>query len=106
MDLIILVVVFLLILVASYFASKWASNAGMQLQKNKNVKVLEVMRLNQTKWIYLVKIGDKVVSLGVSKEHIEFLTEVEEESLQFQEQGKSEMQFKDFLNLLKQKDKK
>ena len=91
--------VFVFILIAAYYVTKWVSNTGLNIQKNKNIKVLEVFRINQTKYIYLVKLGDKVVALGVTKDHMEFLTEINEESLNFDTLSKEEGSFKDLLKL-------
>lgn len=102
LDIIVLIMVFILILVAAYFATKWVSVMGTNLQKNKNVKVLEVFRLSQTKYIYLVKIGDKVSALGVTKDHIEFLCEVKEDSLQFDQVVAAHGSFKEIFNKSKE----
>ena len=102
LDIVVLIVVFILILVAAYYATKWVSTMGTNLQKNKNVKVLEVFRLSQTKFIYLVKIGDKVSALGVTKDHIEFICEVEEDSLHFEQQFAAHGSFKEIFNKSKE----
>lgn len=80
-DIAVLIAVFILILVATYYASKFIGSMGNQLQRNSNIKVLEVFRLNQTKYIYIVKLADKIVALGVTKDHIEYLTELKEENM-------------------------
>ncbi|MDO5293985.1 MAG: flagellar biosynthetic protein FliO [bacterium] len=103
-DALVLALVFVVIVVACYYSTKFVSKAGLNLQKNKNIKVLEVFRLNQTKYLYIVKMGDKTMSLGVTKDHIEFLSELNEESLDFTQ---AETPHKDFKELLKMyKDKK
>lgn len=102
-DLIVLVIVFILILVAAYFVTKWVSSTGLNMQKNKNIKVLEVFRLNQSKYIYIMQMGDKVVSLGVSKDHIEFLTELDQDSLVFTKPESGHANFKTLLKLSKEK---
>lgn len=98
-DLVVLLLVFVFILFAAYYATKWVSNTGMNLQKNKNIKILEVFRINQTKYIYLVKMGDKVVALGVTKDHIEYIAEINEESLIFDKVDKAGGSFKELLKL-------
>lgn len=98
-DLVVLLLVFVFILFAAFYATKWVSNTGMNLQKNKNIKILEVFRINQTKYIYLVKMGDKVVALGVTKDHIEYIAEINEESLIFDKVDKVGGSFKELLKL-------
>ena len=102
-EVIALLLVFLIIIVACYYSTKFVSKAGLGLQKTKNIKVLEVFRLNQTKNLYLVKIGDKVMALGVTKDHIEYLTELNEESLDFHLEEKKQANFKEILKMYKDK---
>lgn len=103
LDLIVLVIVFALILVAAYFVTKWVSTTGLNMQKNKNIKVLEVFRLNQSKYIYIIELGGKVVALGVSKDHIEYLTELDRNQLVFQKPDTNHTSFKSILKLSKEK---
>ena len=103
LDLLVLIIVFVLILVAAYFVSKWVSNTGLNMQKNKNIKVLEVFRLNQTKYIYIVEMGSKVIAIGVTKDHIEYLTELERDSLSFTKPDNVHVNFKDLLKLSRNK---
>ncbi len=102
-DLFVLILVFILILVAAYYVTKWVSTSGLKMQKNQNIKILEVFRLNQSKYIYIVELGNKVVALGVSKDHIEYLTDLERDSLEFKKPESGLMNFKDFLKLSKNK---
>ncbi len=102
-DLFVLILVFILILVAAYYVTKWLSTSGLKMQKNQNIKILEVFRLNQSKYIYIVELGNKVVALGVSKDHIEYLTELKRDSLEFKKPESGLMNFKDFLKLSKTK---
>ncbi|MDO5519470.1 MAG: flagellar biosynthetic protein FliO [bacterium] len=102
-DLLVLILVFVLILAACYYSTRWAARTGLNLQKQKNIKVLEVYRLNQTKYLYIVKIGDKTMSLGVTKDHIEFLSELNEDSLDFTQTEAPQMNFKELLKMYKDK---
>lgn len=87
LDIFVLIVVFILILTVAYYVSVWVGKHGLNLQKNKNIKVLEVFRINQTKFIYLVEIGEKVMAIAVTKEHMEFLSEIPKDSLVLSEDG-------------------
>lgn len=102
-DLLVLVLVFVLILVAAYYVTKWVSTTGLNIQKNKNIKVLEVFRLNQSKYIYIIELGKKVVALGVSKDHIEYLTDLDMNELHITKPESKNTSFKSFLKLSKEK---
>lgn len=102
-DLLVLIVIFVLILVVAYYVTKWVSTSGLNMQKNKNIKILEVFRLNQSKYIYIVELGNKVVVLGVSKDHIEYITDLDHDSLVFAKPESGHVNFKDLLKLSKNK---
>jgi len=86
-------IIFLLVLVAAYYTSKWIGKAKFLQQNNNNIQVIETFRLNQSKYIQIVKIGSKYVALGISKEHIEVLTELTEDeiNLSIPEQNATEL---------------
>ncbi len=102
-------IIFLFILAAAYYTSKWIGNAKFLQQNNKNIQVIETFRLNQSKYIQIVKIGSKYVALGISKEHIDVLTELTEDeiNLSITEQNKMDinMDFKDVLAKITKKKK-
>ncbi len=102
-DIFVLLFVFVLIIVACYYSTKWVSEKGLSIQKTKNIKVLEAYRLNQSGNLYLVKIGDKVMALGATKDHIECLAEIEEESLDFSHLEKNQTSFKELFKMYKDK---
>lgn len=74
-------ILFLLILAAAYYTSKWIGKAKFLQQNNKNIQVIETFRLNQSKYIQIVKIGSKYVVIGISKEHMDVITELTEDEL-------------------------
>ncbi|KSV60690.1 flagellar biosynthetic protein FliO [Acetivibrio ethanolgignens] len=86
-----LLVVFILILAAAYFVTKWVGNTAMEGQKNKNISVIETFRLTPNKFIQIVRLGDTYVAIAVSKDHVEYLTEIDEEKLSLP--GAGERQF-------------
>lgn len=94
-------ILFLLILAAAYYTSRWVGKANFLQQNNKNIKLIESFRLNQTKYIQIVKIGEKYVALGISKDHIEVLCELSEDELNLTElpsgEVPSNLDFKDIL---------
>lgn len=79
--LIALLIVFILILVASYFFTKWYAKAGMTRIKSGNIQVVESFPIAQGKQISILKIGEKYIAVAVCKEQITFLTELTEEQL-------------------------
>lgn len=76
-----LLVVFIFVLALTYFATRWAGN----LQKNKmsgsNIQILETMRVTNSKYIQIVKIGKKCFAIAVCKDTITYLCEMDEDDL-------------------------
>ena len=88
------------------FATRYVGN----LQKEKafwsNIKVLETLRISNTKYIQIVKIGSKCFAIAVCKDTVTYLCELDEETLVYKDssgQFKSES-FKAILDKFK-KDK-
>lgn len=102
-------ILFIIILIASYYTSKWVGKSGYRQLNGKNVQIIETVPLSQSKYIQIVKIGKRYVALGVTKEHIEFLCELSEDDLDFSENStKPKNSGTDFKTILSKigKDKK
>lgn len=78
-------VVFVLILVATYYTTKWVAKSGAVRSANKNIKIVETHRITQNKYIQIIQIGQKYVAVGIGKEEIEFLTCLDESELDLSE---------------------
>lgn len=98
------VFVFVLILVVAYFVTRWIVAQGQTQFGNRNIRVVEGYRMGPNKTIQIVKVGNKFFVLGVGKDEISYLGEVEEEDLAITEDTMKPLP--DFKTLLaKAKDK-
>jgi flagellar protein FliO/FliZ len=79
--LVMLLIVFILILVASYYCTKWYAKSGLLKNPSSNIQVLESFSLGQGRQICIVQIGDKCLAIAICKEQITFLTELDRDSL-------------------------
>ncbi len=79
-----MVVVFILVLAATYYATKWIAKSGAIQSHSSNIKVIETFKIAPNKYIQIIKLGDRYYSIGVTKDHITFLTSLEEEQLDLQ----------------------
>lgn len=97
-----IIFIFILILVASYYTTKWISKSDLVNRSAKNITVLETYRISQGNVIQIVRTGKKYIVIGVSKDRIEMLTELSED--EYEEQisvTNQEMKFQDVLSLVK-----
>lgn len=79
-----MVVVFILVLAATYYATKWIAKSGAIQSCSSNIKVIETYKIAPNKYIQIIQLGDRYYSIGVTKDHITFLTSLEEEQLDLQ----------------------
>ncbi len=81
-DLITVLVIFLFVLVLTYYVTRWI--AGYQKTKTAqgNLSVIEAIRVSNNQYIQIVRTGtDKYLVVGVSKDGMTLLTTLTEEEL-------------------------
>ncbi len=101
-----IIIIFILVLAVTYFSTRWVGNFQKEKLSGNNVKILETMRISNSKYLQIVKVGTKCFVIAVCKDSITYLTDVNEEELFFQENqaGLSSESFKSILDKFK-KDK-
>lgn len=100
LQLLALIVVFVLILFATYYVTKWIAKTGAIQTRARNIKVVETFKITQNKYIQIIQLGSKYYAIGISKDNITFLTCLEEEQLDFSEMPSvsGQIPFKDLLD--------
>ena len=86
-----LIVVFAIVLGLTYFATRYVGNLQKEKLSGSNIKVLETLRISNTKYIQIVKIGSKCFAIAVCKDTVTYLCELDEETLVYKD---SSVQFK------------
>lgn len=77
-----LIIVFILILCATYYTSRWIGKSSFTQQKAANIQVIETFRLSQTKYIQIIRAGTgRYFVIAVSKENITYIAELNEEDI-------------------------
>jgi len=77
-------ILYLAYLTTKYIGKKYSVGGGLY---GRNIKILDTVRLSQDKLLMRVKAGDKTVLMGVSKEHMEYICDVDEKQLDIQSAG-------------------
>lgn len=100
-----LLLVFVIILIATYFASRFIGQSKMGQLRNKNFKVIETYKVAPNKFLQLIKMGNKFVVIAIGKDEIHTVTELSEEEviLQVESEQKS-VKFSDLIAKLQRKD--
>lgn len=92
-----LIILCVLIIAASYYTTKFVGKRQMGVQKGGNFTVIDTMRLSQTKYLQLVKMGEKYIVIAVSKDNISFITELSKDEVKVVQQRQANGSFKDVL---------
>ena len=104
LQLLAVMIVFILILVVAYFVTRWVGTNEGKTFFGKNIRVIEGCRVGTNKFIQIVKVGNKFLILGIGKDEISYLGEVEEEDLAIAEDGVRPLpDFKEILTKIKEK---
>ncbi len=102
------ILVFVLVLAATYYATRWIAKSGAIQAHSKNIRVIETFKIAPNKYIQIIKLGAKYYSIAVTKDHISFLTPLEEEQLDLQDIDGTipDVSFKDVMSKVTSKLKK
>lgn len=101
LQLVAVIIVFILVLAATYFTTRFIGKSGMVQSHSKNIEVFETFKIAQNKYIQIIKLGSKYYAIGISKENVNFLTELSDEQLVFSETGEvQQIAFKDIMEKL------
>lgn len=105
LKLIMLFIAFILILVASYYVTKWYAKSGFIRKQTNNMEIVDTFSMGPNRQICILRIGQRYVAVSVCKEQINFLMEIPEEELQFESEmpAAAEMPFKDILKEMAEK---
>ncbi len=103
-----LLVLFIVILIITFYTTKLIGGIKAGQQKKGNIKVLETFRVTQNKYLQLVQIGKKYFVIAIGKNEIQLITELNESDLNEPEEYiKQDFKFLDILSKIakKQEDK-
>lgn len=98
-----LIIIFILILLAAYFTSKFVGNTNMTNLKNPNIKIIETYKIAPNRFLQIVEISGKYIVIGVSKDHIEYITELEADKVIKDDGEIKPVNFRDVLETIKTK---
>lgn len=83
---IVLLILFIGLLFAASWFTRWYAKVAMPKQKFHNISVIESYPFGPGRTIFILKIGEKYVAVAVAKDRITVLTELTEEELDLEPQ--------------------
>ena len=91
-----LLILFCVILAATIATTKFVGGIKLGQLKNSNFKIIETFRVTQNKYLQIIRVSNKYILISVSKDNIQFITELKEEDIRLSEnQGQQKLDFKD-----------
>lgn len=90
-QLITVLIIFVFVLILTYFTTRWMAGIQKGRSFNRNLKIIETISVGNNKMISIVEAGTKYIVVSIGKDEVNFLTELKEEDLK-------DLSFKDSQN--------
>lgn len=100
-----LLVLFIIIVIASYFASKWLGGLTTSQMKDSNVKIIETYKIAPTKYIQIISVAGKYFAIAVCKDNITLMGELDADKILLKDDIAKYNSFKDVLDEFKKNKK-
>ena len=75
------ILIFAFVLVITYFTAKWVGGYQKMSMFNKNLQVIESLKITPNKFLCLIKAGDVYLVIAVGKDEVTLLTQLTKEQL-------------------------
>ena len=72
-----MLIIFILVLVLTYYTTRFVAGAKKGSLKTGNMELLESLQLGGGKYLQLLRLGSRYIVLAVTKDHVEMLTELD-----------------------------
>ena len=76
-----ILLVFIVVLAATYVVTKWIAEYQQGVTADKNIHVIETFRVSSNKFIQIIQVGKKYLAVSVCKDTMDVLAELTEEQL-------------------------
>ena len=95
---------FVLVLLVTYFVTKWMAGYQRGRIPNAHLEVVETISLANNKYIQVLRVGQKYLAVAICKDTVTMLTEIPEQDLILSDGSVSKtMSFKDMLDKMQKK---
>lgn len=80
-QLITVLVIFVFVLIITYFTTRWMAGIQKGRSFNKNLRIIETISAGNNKMISIVQAGEKYLVVSIGKDEVHYLTELKQEEL-------------------------
>ncbi|GMQ62763.1 flagellar biosynthetic protein FliO [Vallitalea maricola] len=88
---IVLLVLFILVLVGAYYVTRVFGRFQIKKGSSQNIHQLESISVGPQKFIQLIKIGDEYILIGITKDKITFLKEIDKDNIDLSKYNKEKI---------------
>lgn len=101
-----IILAFLFILLLAYYATRLIANNKYQKSRTSNIKLIDGMGIGYQSAVQIIKVGNKYILIGVTKESISFLSEIPEDSIDLNDKDRTvyNVPFEKYLKKFLEKD--
>ena len=93
--------VFVFVLFLTYWTTRIAGNMRKQQMNGKNIQIMETVSISSSKYLQIIKAGNRFFLIGICKDTMTYLCELKEEELDFTANTGSGETFKNILEKFK-----
>ncbi len=97
-QLITVLIIFVVVLALTAWTTRFIASYQKQMGAGSNVEVVEATRIDSSKCIQIVRIGEKYFALAVCKDTVTSLGEIPKEQIVFKQVAGQSLDFKALLN--------
>lgn len=81
MQLLGVLLIFVFVLAITYFTTRWIANYQKQHSFQRNLRVVETMKLTNNKYIQIIEVGEVYLVIGIGKDEVTMLAQLDREQL-------------------------
>ncbi|MBO5302617.1 MAG: flagellar biosynthetic protein FliO [Lachnospiraceae bacterium] len=101
-------VIFVFVLFLTYITTRWIANYQKEHSFNRNLEVVETLKITPNKYIQIVRAGEEYLVIAIGKDEVQLLTRLTKEQLAevpvpVNTMGVSADSFKDVLESIKKR---
>jgi len=91
-------ILFLIVLAITFLTTKFVGGIKMNRDSKSNFKVIETYKITQNKYLQIIEVANKYILIAISKDNIQYLTELNGEEVKELELPKLDINFSEVFN--------
>lgn len=94
------IIIFVFVLFITFWTTRFIAKYQKQTMVSGNMEVVETTRIAPNKYLQIVRVGDRYFVIGIGKDTITMLSEIEQEQLNLKKDSEGDIQPIDFKAIL------